>query len=354
LSPPRGPLLAIASAAFFGCATVAAKALLGTSTPFLLAGLLYLGAGLGLCPFLVAVSRRKGLSRPGRLTKGDLPWLSGAVLSGGILAPLLLMWGLARIQASTASLLLNLEGVLTVVIAWAFFREHVSLRILAGMAAVVAGAAFISVAPGEEVTGGVAGIAAVGLACLGWAADNNLTRRISAGDPVFIACMKGLVAGGVDVGIALSLGQRIPDASTVCLALAAGFIGYGASLVLFILALRSMGAARTGALFSAAPFIGAFGSLLFLGERVSPTFVPAAAVMGAGVWLQMRERHGHSHTHEAITHDHPHEHDEHHAHSHEGEDVSGGVHSHLHTHIPLAHAHPHYPDIHHRHGHDAG
>jgi drug/metabolite transporter (DMT)-like permease len=352
LRTPRGPLLAIASAAFFGGATVAAKALLGGSTPFMLAGLLYLGAGLGLGPFLIMSSGRSGQSRSGRLARRDMPWLTGAVVTGGILAPLLLMWGLARIQASTASLLLNLEGVLTVVIAWAFFREYVGPRVLAGMAAVVAGATLVSISPGETVSGGFAGIAAVTLACLGWATDNNLTRRISAGDPVFIACTKGLVAGGVNVGIALSLGQQMPAVSTVGLALLVGFLGYGASLVLFILALRAMGAARTGALFSTAPFIGAFGSLLFLGERIGPAFLPSAAVMGAGVWLQLREKHGHRHVHDALTHDHPHEHDEHHGHGHEGEEMPRGLHSHPHTHIALAHAHPHYPDIHHRHGHE--
>jgi drug/metabolite transporter (DMT)-like permease len=351
LKTAEGPLLALIAAAFFGGATAAAKALLGDVTPFMLAGLLYLGSGLGLGSFLLAgrlFRAKRGYSYS--LTRSDLPWLAGAVICGGILAPLLLMWGLLRTPASTTSLLLNLEGVLTALIAWLVFRENIGSKVLMGLLAIVAGAVFLSISPAGGTDGGMAGRIAIVAACFCWAVDNNLTRRISAGNPAVIAGIKGLFAGTVNLSIALTLGQSIPRAPVAMMSCLVGFIGYGASLVLFILALRAMGAARTGALFSTAPFIGALASLLFLGERASPMLLPAALLMGLGIWLQMGEEHRHVHVHEETVHRHSHVHDAHHGHDHETE-TDTGRHSHSHRHLPVTHAHHHYPDIHHMHDH---
>jgi drug/metabolite transporter (DMT)-like permease len=350
---PEGPVLALVAAAFFGGATAAAKALLGDVTPVMLAGLLYLGSGLGLGSLILAgrlFGAKQKHSTP--LTRPDLPWLAGAVLCGGILAPLLLMWGLLRTPASATSLLLNLEGVLTALLAWLVFKENIGPKVLMGLLAIVAGAIFLSISPEGGADAGLPGRTAIVGACLCWAVDNNLTRRISAGDPSLIAGIKGLFAGVVNISIAIALGHAIPRAPLVALSCVVGFIGYGASLVLFVLALRAMGAARTGALFSTAPFIGAVASLLFLGEHASPILLPAALLMGIGVWLQLGEKHRHEHTHEELVHQHSHEHDEHHLHQHDGTEGDNTRHNHPHSHIPVTHFHQHYPDIHHRHDHE--
>ena len=348
----EGPFFALAAAVLFGGAAAAAKSLLDGVSPWMLAGLLYMGSGIGLGMLALFRSiRGEPLRRQSRLSRRELPWLAGAVVSGGLIAPLLLMWGLDRTPASTTSLLLNLEGVLTALLAWAVFRENIGPRVLGGLIAIIAGAVLLSIAPEGGRDEGFAGRFAIIAACLCWAVDNNLTRRISAGDPVVIAGTKGLVAGSVNVLIAVSAGQAIPPADRVALSCVVGFLGYGASLVLFVMALRTMGAARTGALFSTAPFIGAVSSLVFLGEGVGRMMLPAAALMGAGLVLQMGERHSHLHAHERQVHDHVHRHDEHHRHGHpEGVDVTAR-HGHPHEHEPLEHEHRHFPDIHHRHGH---
>ena len=328
-----GPFYALAAAALFGGATAAAKSLLEDISPWMLAGLLYLGSGIGLgILVLLRSSRGVSLGKQSRLTRRELPWLAGAVVSGGMIAPLLLMWGLDRTPASTTSLLLNLEGVLTALLAWAVFRENIGSRVLGGLLAIIAGAALLSIAPEGGRDEGLSGRLAIIAACLCWAVDNNLTRRVSAGIPVFIAGSKGFVAGSVNVLIALSSGQTLPTIDRTAISMLVGFLGYGASLVLFVMALRTMGAARTGALFSTAPFIGAVSSLVFLHEGVGPMLVPAAILMGAGMVLQIGERHSHGHVHERLVHDHTHRHDEHHQHDH-----PAGLP------VPDRHSHPHGP-----------
>jgi drug/metabolite transporter (DMT)-like permease len=329
-----------------------AKLLLRDTAPELLAGLLYLGSGAGL--LVVWLLRRGSASREAPLTARDVPWLAGAIVAGGGAAPLLLMLGLVRTPASSASLLLNLEGVLTALLAWFVFRENVDRRIALGMAAIVAGGALLSW-QGRVELGGIGGPLLVAGATLGWAIDNNLTQKVSAGDPVQIALLKGLTAGSVNAAIALASGAHWPALPRVAGALLLGFLSYGVSLVLFVLALRGLGTARTGAYFSTAPFVGAVASLLIFREQPSPAFMAAAALMGIGLWFHLTERHEHEHHHEAMAHEHPHVHDEHHQHLHGPHDppVTDPVpHTHLHQHEPLVHSHPHYPDIHHRHGHD--
>ncbi|HEV8178539.1 MAG TPA: EamA family transporter [Gemmatimonadales bacterium] len=340
--------MALLAAVLFGASTPLAKGLLRDSSPQLLAGLLYLGSGAGL--LLVSLVRRGKTQREAALSRRDVPWLAGAIALGGFVGPLLLMYGLVHAPASSASLLLNLEGVFTSLIAWAVFREHVPLRIALGMVAIVAGGLLLSW-DGHVAWGSLGGPLAIAGACLCWAVDNNLTQRVSAGDPVQIAQLKGLVAGAVNTGLGLSLGARLPDPFPVAAALLVGFLGYGVSLVCFVLALRGLGTARTGAYFSLAPFIGAALGLFLYREPVTPLFLAAAALMALGLWLHLSERHEHSHTHELFEHTHAHRHDEHHRHAHGPGDPLTEPHTHPHRHDRLAHSHPHYPDIHHRHGH---
>jgi len=346
----RGVLYALAAALLFGASTPLAKSLLPQVAPMLLAGLLYLGSGLGLA----AYARLRWWSAAGgaeaSLTRQDAPWLAGSILAGGVVGPLLLMWGLQQTSASTASLLLNLEGVFTALLAWFVFRENFDRRIALGMALITTGGLCLSWEGRPEI-GAPWGALAVAGACAAWAIDNNLTRKISAGDPVQIAMLKGLCAGSVNTALALGLGAKLPPATTLLAVGAVGFLGYGLSLTLFVLALRHLGAARTGAYFSIAPFVGALGAVLFLGDRLTTGLWVAAGFMAAGVWLHLTERHEHAHQHELLEHDHRHVHDEHHQHAHRPGDPPGEPHSHWHRHEPITHIHPHYPDLHHRHGH---
>jgi drug/metabolite transporter (DMT)-like permease len=350
----KGVGLALAAALLFGASAPVAKGLLHAVTPQLLAGLLYLGSGTGLLLLWLARRRLASSARAGAgeapLGRKDLPWLAGAILAGGVLGPLLLMLGLGRTPASAASLMLNLEGVLTAFLAWVVFREHVHRRIALGMAAIVAGGVVLSW-EGHLAWGGLTGPLAVAGACLAWAVDNNLTQKVSASDPVQITMIKGLVAGATNTAIALGLGARWPSGSVLAAAAAVGLLGYGVSLVLYVRALRELGTARTGAYFSLAPFIGAVLGLLLWREPVTVGFLAAGALMGLGLWLHLTERHAHRHTHEAVEHTHPHVHDMHHRHAHGPEDPPGEPHTHPHWHEALTQSHHHYPDIHHRHAH---
>ena len=349
----KGVGLALTAALLFGASAPLAKGILREVSPQLLAGLLYLGSGTGLLALWVARRRIASSARSASeasLGRTDLPWLAGAILSGGVLGPLLLMLGLTRTPASVASLLLNLEGVFTAALAWVVFREHVHRRIALGMAAIVTGGALLSW-EGHLAWGGLTGPLAVAGACLAWSVDNNLTQKISASDPIQITMLKGLVAGATNTAIALGLGARWPSGSVVAAAAVVGFFGYGLSLVLYVRALRELGTARTGAYFSLAPFIGAALGILLWREPATLGFLAAGALMGLGLWLHLTERHAHGHTHEALEHAHAHVHDVHHQHAHGPDDPPGEPHTHPHRHEPLTHHHPHYPDIHHRHSH---
>jgi drug/metabolite transporter (DMT)-like permease len=350
---PSAVLLAIGSAVLFGLAAPVAKVLLETSDPWVLAGILYCGAGVGLFGVHVAL-RGIGPLAEARLTRRELPWLAAAVMCGGVLGPGLLLLGLARVSASAASLLLTLEGVLTALLAWFVFKENFDRRIALGMLSIVAGAIVLNWQP-EATAGDLIGPAAIVGACLAWALDNNLTRKVSLSDPVQIAMIKGLVAGPVSLGIGYLLGSALPPLATVGLGAVTGFLGYGVSLVLFVLALRHLGTARTGAYFSIAPFVGAVVSVPLFGEAVTFQLVSAGALMAFGVWLHLSERHEHLHEHAEFAHEHRHTHDDHHGHPHDGPHDGpvdpAQAHSHWHVHTPLRHAHPHTPDSHHRHSH---
>jgi drug/metabolite transporter (DMT)-like permease len=339
-----GVIAALAAALLFGLGTPLAKPLLGEASPWLLAGLLYLGSGLGL--YIVRLLHRAG---PVKLAAGGAGWLAAAILTGGIIAPVLLMWGLTRMPASGASLLLNAEGVLTALVAWYVFRENFDARIALGMALIVAGALVLSW-PGEADFGAALPALSVLAACFAWALDNNFTRKVALADATFIAMMKGLVAGSVNLGLALAIGATLPATLTVLAAGALGFVSYGLSLVLFIIALRHLGTARTGAYFSTAPFAGAAIAVLVFNEAVTPLLAVAGLLMACGVWLHLSERHSHAHKHEPLEHEHEHEHDAHHQHEHVGVEPAAR-HTHAHRHEAMSHTHAHFPDAHHRHKH---
>ncbi|TWB50605.1 DMT family transporter [Nitrospirillum viridazoti] len=344
-----GAPMALASAALFGASTPLAKLLVGHVDPWLLAGLLYLGSGIGLG--IVHLGRRFLRIDPPEapLRRGDLPWLAAVVLAGGVVGPVLLMVGLTRTPASSAALLLNLEGLATMGIAWLAFHENVDRRLLLGALAILAGALLLSWQGGPEGVGW--GALAVAGACLAWGIDNNLTRRLSSADPVQIAMTKGLVAGSVNLVLALSRGAALPSVGVTAATAVVGFFGYGLSLVLFVLGLRHLGTARTGAYFSMAPFIGAILALMLFDEPLTWRLMAAAVLMGVGLYLHLVEHHEHKHAHEEMVHEHVHVHDEHHQHDHAPSTSPGEPHSHVHRHAPLVHRHPHYPDLHHRHSH---
>jgi len=343
---PIGPLYGLLAALLFGVSTPFAKVLLEHSGPVMLAGLLYLGSGLGLGAWRLL---SPGRERHAALTRRDLPWLGAAILCGGVVAPVLLMFGLRSLGASTSSLLLNLEGVFTALLAWFLFRENFDGRIFAGMAAILAGAVLLAW-PSSGTRWSLAVLPICG-ACMAWALDNNLTRRVSASDPVQIAGLKGIVAGSVNIALAFALAERLPVAWVLAAALLLGFLCYGASLTCFVLSLRHLGTARTGAYFSTAPFVGAALSVFLFREMPGTMFWAAGLLMALGVWLHLSENHEHDHTHEPVAHEHEHTHDEHHRHEHSAADLGGEPHSHYHEHPGLTHRHPHYPDIHHRHRH---
>jgi drug/metabolite transporter (DMT)-like permease len=332
------------AAVLFGAGTPVAKILLNDTSPWLLAGLLYIGSGIGLG--VIRVLRRAPRVR---LARGEVPYLAGSIFFGGMLGPVLLMVGLTNLPATGASLLLNAEAVFTAAVAWVVFREHVSARTALGMLAIVAGAVVLALS--SDVTfGSMWPSLAVIAACLSWAIDNNLTRRVSHVDAMWTAAIKGGVAGPVNLALALLLGASLPSVGNVAAAMVVGFFAYGVSLVLFIVSMRHLGTARAGAYFSVAPFFGAVLAVS-LGEPVTWPLIIAAVLMGIGVWLHVTEHHEHEHNHEPITHEHMHVHDSHHQHPHDEPVQAGTRHSHPHTHDAVTHTHAHFPDSHHRHDH---
>ena len=342
-----GVRASLVAAVLFGAGTPAAKLLLDSVSPWLLAGLLYLGSGIGLGLWrLVRRSPRVRLDRTDRLP------LAGAVFFGGIVGPVLLMLGLTHLPATGASLLLNAEGVFTALLAWIVFKENVDRWVAIGMAVIVAGAVVLAVPAGVELGSAWPSLAILG-GCLAWGVDNNLTRTVSLTDASWLAAVKGLVAGPTNLVLAFALGASLPPVGTIAAAMVVGFFTYGVSLVLFIVGMRHVGTARAGAYFSVAPFFGALLAVV-LGESVTVPLVIAGTLMAAGIWLHLHERHEHAHTHERMAHDHEHRHDDgHHDHDHEPGELPppGKAHRHPHLHAAVTHAHPHYPDAHHRHAH---
>lgn len=343
-----GVAAALGAALLFGAGTPLAKWLLDGVGPWMLAGLFYLGSGGGLSLYRLVIR-----AAPVKLPRGEAKWLAGATLAGGVIGPVLLMAGLTGMPASGASLLLNAEGVFTALLAWIAFRENFDHRIALGMAAIAAGAVLLSW-PSEVSFAGVWPALAILGACFAWGIDNNLTRKVSLHDATWVASVKGLVAGSVNLALALAMGDRLPAMPTLAAALAVGFLAYGVSLTLFVVGLRHLGTARTGAYFSVAPFFGA-ALALASAEPITSKLVSAGVLMGLGVWLHLTERHEHAHVHEPMDHEHEHAHDEHHQHDHPDQpglvSQPGLSHTHRHRHEPVEHEHAHFPDAHHHHVH---
>jgi drug/metabolite transporter (DMT)-like permease len=345
----RGVVAALSAAVLFGLSTPLAKSLVGQISPLMLSGLLYAGSGTGLAILLAIRATRADHGHITWPTGLDRWWLLAAIVVGGGIGPYLLLFGLQTTDAASASLTLNLEGVFTALLAWFVFRENFDRRIFTGMTLIVAGGVALSIRSGLSVYGLIGPMAIAG-ACLAWAIDNNLTRKVSVHDAMFIACAKGLVAGAASITLALAGGSTVPAPFVLLQAALLGFLGYGLSLMLFVVALRSLGTARTGAYFSLAPFIGA-SLAVALGAPFTVQLLVAGLCMGAGVWLHLSENHEHLHRHVATRHEHQHTHDEHHDHHHGPEWDGSEPHSHPHVHEPLVHSHPHYPDVHHQHEH---
>ena len=346
-----GIAAALTAAVLFGAGTPLAKLLLLQANPWLLAALLYLGSGLGLW-----LMRQWRHAPAAQLAPGEWRWLSGAIVSGGVVAPVLLMTGLAAMPAADAALLLNAEGVFTALLAWFVFRENFDRRIALGMLAIVAGAVVLSW-PSDNTFefSSLWPALAVLAACGGWAVDNNLTRKVALSDASWIAMVKGLAAGTTNLVLAVSLGVAWPGTATVLGAGVIGFFSYGISLALFVVALRHLGTARTGAYFSVAPFFGALLALGLLDEPLTLRLLAGGALMAVGVVLHLTERHLHAHAHKSLDHAHEHVHgaqDPHHQHVHGEAVASGTSHTHQHSHTPLTHTHAHFPDAHHQHAHE--
>ena len=342
-----GVPFALGSAILFGASAPLSKLLIGSIDPWLLAGILYLGAGAGLA---IVHWGRPIIGLPNQeapLQKADLPWLMAVILFGGLFGPLFLMLGLSQTTAASGSLLLNLEGLATMAIAWLVFRENVERRLLLGAAAILAGAVLLSW-NGQALrldTGGLF----IAAACLAWGVDNNLTRKLSSADPVQIALIKGLVAGATNCALALYLGASLPAIGLIGAGALVGLLGIGCELGHVHARPSPLGHGPNWGLFlSCALHRGGTGYHPLPGCRDIAVHL-RRAVMALGLWLHLSERHDHEHFHEALEHDHLHVHDEHHRHMHDS--PVSEPHSHWHRHAPLRHKHVHYPDLHHRHDH---
>jgi drug/metabolite transporter (DMT)-like permease len=343
----RGAVFGLCAAALFGLSAPAAKLLLGGTSPTMLAGLLYLGAaaGLWLHRAVAPPTQEAGLKRQ------DVVTLAGVVLAGGVAGPVCMLFGLSRVSGLTGSLLLNLEAPFTVLLAVLLFREHLGRQALAATILICGGATLLEVQPGP-MRSDPSGVLLLAAACGCWALDNNLTQRLSLRDPFAIVRIKTLGAGIVNTALALLVvDSPLPVPTYLVAALVVGSLGYGVSVVLDAYALRLIGAAREAAYFATAPFVGALGSVAFLGDELRWRHALAMVAMSLGVALLLRERHSHRHEHGALEHEHMHHHDEHHRHRHHPTDPPGEPHTHAHRHAPLVHDHPHVPDAHHRHRH---
>jgi len=332
----------LAAAVLFGASAPAASVLAGDMPALVLAGLLYLGAAIAVTP---AVVRHRPNATA--LSAGWRP-LAIAVVFGGALGPVLLVAGLARTSAATASLLLNFELVATILLAATLFREHLGARLLAAAALVSTAGVILVWQPGVAFDTG--GLFVIG-ACACWGLDNAVTSKIDQLSPEQITLTKGLVAGGANLILGLMLASSLNlRTGEVLAALAIGALGYGASITLWVKGARDLGAARGQVIFAAAPFIGAAVAWVFLGDAVTFAQLVAVPVAIVGVGLSLRSGHEHRHVHEPIVHEHEHRHDDgHHTHTHTPPVT--GRHTHRHEHAALVHAHPHVPDLHHRHAH---
>jgi drug/metabolite transporter (DMT)-like permease len=341
----KGVGYALGAAALFGASTPAAKLLLRDLSPLILSALLYLGAAIVLSAYRFLASE----SREAQITRSDFPSMCGIIFFGGMVGPILMFLGLQRLSALAGSLLLNLEGPFTALIAVGLMREHLGRREMFAAATIMLGGALVSFQPGH-IGGNWIGALEIAGACLSWGIDNNLTQRVSLRDPVSVARIKTLGAGSCVLAIALwQGGGKLPGGMTLVCAGVVGALCYGVSIVLAVKALRMLGAARESAYFATAPFVGALLSIVVFRDLPNVSELAGATLMIIGVVILVREKHGHPHVHEAISHEHLHVHDEHHQHQHDS--LATEPHSHQHVHADLTHEHEHVSDVHHRHSH---
>jgi len=339
-------LQALAAALLFGAATPLSKQLLQQVHPFLLASLFYLGAALILLPTAVYYQVKSPLRQA---TRSDFLYLAGSLFFGGMVGPVLLLYGLKYAAATTASLLLNLETPATAILACWLFRENISRRVAVANAGIVLAGAILSF-QGAMVPGIGGGL--IALACVAWGLDNNYTASIVGIDAVRTTFLKGLIFGSINLLIAASIVKSWPSPQIVFTALAIGAFSYGISIVLYISSARKLGAARSQMAFSAAPFFGVVVSQIYLGESFYVFQLVSTLILAAMFALIFTETHRHYHEHLPVRHAHPHRHDDgHHRHHDSSGEPVDAEHSHGHIHQRLYHRHPHMPDPHHRHKH---
>ncbi len=344
LKRPTAPVIwCLSAAALFGASTPACKALLGGVGPLALAGFLYLGAALATLPVAF-----RGGSRRLRRQKRSRMMLAGAVVFGGGLGPVLLLVGLSMAPAASVALWLNLETVATALLAWTLFREHLDRRTWFSIVLVVIAGVLLA-APSDF--GSLVPAALVGLACLCWGLDNNLTALVDGFTPAQTTAIKGVFAGSANLILALVFEDLDIAFATIAGALVIGAVSYGLSILFYVHGAQHLGATRSQLLFSTSPFLGVIFAWTILGEPVQGAQIGAAALMVVALWFLLRGRHEHEHAHEAMVHTHSHRHDDgHHNHVHPGLPASVR-HVHEHDHAPMVHTHPHAPDLHHRHDH---
>ena len=332
------------AAVLFGAATPAASELAGSIPAFTLAGLLYIGAAIAVIPSVVMRPPTR------RALRSEWRPATTAVLAGGAIGPVLLMAGLARTSAATASILLNTELAATVIVAAVFFREHLGRRVLTSAAMITVAGVLLTWEPGAAVDVGAVLIIA---ACVFWGLDNCVTAGIEHLAPEHVVALKGVVAGvaNLAIGLVVTGWGASTGPGEIAAALVVGAAGYGLSITLWVKGARELGAARGQVIFATAPFIGAAIAWIVLGEPVLGVQVLAGALAATGVVISLRSAHEHDHTHAALIHEHEHAHlDDHHDHEHDGSAVPGR-HTHQHRHDRRVHSHPHVPDLHHRHDH---
>lgn len=284
----KGIFLTILAAALYAINSPFSKILLDYMSSTLMAGFLYIGAGLGM--FLIALIRkiRKVDKTEAKLTKFELPFTIAMILLD-IAAPIFLLFGLKSTSSANASLLNNFEIVATAIIALMIFKEKISFRLWVGIGFVTASCLLLSVEDFSDFHFSYGSLFIL-LACVCWGFENNCTRKISSKDPLQIVLLKGIFSGLGSVIIGLCIGERITALWSVFAVLAVGFVAYGLSIFFYVYAQRLLGAARTSAYYAVAPFIGTILSLLIFRELPHYTYFIALGLMIIGAFLCSKDK----------------------------------------------------------------
>jgi drug/metabolite transporter (DMT)-like permease len=295
------------------------------------------------------LSRRR-VEREARLVRADLRRLVAMTVSGALVGPVALAWGLQRTSGTSASLMLTLEALFTAGLAWRLCRETMDRRVWTAMLLLLAGGVVLVVDQGRSGGAQLLGLLAVLLATVAWGVDNTLSRALAERDPGQVVLAKALLGASATALLAVALDEPGPPLLAALALFVVGATGYGISLRFYLLAQRAFGPARTGSVFAFAPFIGAVGAIALGDRALSWLMAGGSLLMLAGVILHLSEIHAHEHTHESTEHEHAHRHSDVH-HNHRHDPMPEGEHSHRHAHEPLRHSHAHVPDVHHQHIH---